>query len=121
MRCRSRAALLAGLLVSAFVGTGIYFARIDHMPPPSLFVTARYSGAPVFRPAPTYPKGLIDVNRADEKTLDTLPGIGKVIAARIVEERPYHYLEDLMHVKGIGDKRLAAMRALIAVYGEEED
>ena len=46
--------------------------------------------------------------RADE--LDTLPGVGEVIAQRIIEEReqngPFYYPEDLMNVKGIGEKTL---------------
>ena len=45
---------------------------------------------------------------ADE--LDTLPGVGEVIAQRIIEEReengPFYYPEDLMNVKGIGEKTL---------------
>jgi DNA uptake protein ComE-like DNA-binding protein len=42
-----------------------------------------------------------------------LPGIGKVLARRIVADRPYASGEDLGRVEGIGKKRLAAIRPLV--------
>lgn len=48
----------------------------------------------------------IPVNLVDFELLQTVPGIGKQLAARIVEERrahgPYKSAEDLMRVAGIG-------------------
>ena len=56
------------------------------------------------------PTGGVNVNTADRQTLCTLPGVGEVIAQRIIEEReengPFYYPEDLMNVKGIGEKTL---------------
>ena len=115
------AALLAGLFLAAFLGVGAYFACVDQAPPAPLVVIARYEGAPVFAPAPRYADGLIDLNRADWTVLDTLPGIGETIAARIVDARPFYYLEDLLQVRGIGDKRFADIRPLVAVYGAEDE
>ena len=50
--------------------------------------------------------GLIDINHADEKTLRELPGVGEVIAERIVVYRSKHgafaCVEDLKNIKGIG-------------------
>ena len=60
--------------------------------------------------APSLPDGPVAVNSADAEELDTLPGVGEVIARRIMEEReengPFYYPEDLMNVKGIGEKTL---------------
>ena len=60
--------------------------------------------------APSLPEGPVAVNTADADELDTLPGVGEVIAQRIIEERetngPFSYPEDLMNVKGIGEKTL---------------
>jgi competence protein ComEC len=53
------------------------------------------------------PDRLIDVNSASQKELEALPGIGPVIARRIIEGRPYRAVEDLIRIKGIGEKRLA--------------
>ena len=46
--------------------------------------------------------------------LEALPGIGPVIARRIVEGRPYRSVEELDRVRGIGKKRLEEIRPLIS-------
>ena len=50
--------------------------------------------------------GLININTADAKALDTLPGIGPIIAGRIIDYRTakngFKKKEDLMKVEGIG-------------------
>lgn len=56
------------------------------------------------------PLGRIDVNTATEKELTTVPGIGHVIAARIVAARPFRSADDLEKVSGIGDKKYAQIR-----------
>jgi len=55
-------------------------------------------------------KSQVDVNSADMKTLDTLPGIGPVLAQRIIEGRPYQTLADLEKVKGLSKTRLDAIK-----------
>ena len=61
----------------------------------------------------------IDLNRADEQELTAVPGIGKVIAARIVKFRdehgPFRRVEDLMKVKGIGEKSFEKIRPHVIV------
>ena len=54
--------------------------------------------------------GKIDINTATEKELTTVPGIGHVIAARIIAARPFRSADDLKRVSGIGDKKYAQMR-----------
>src|SRR5262249_27933836 len=49
----------------------------------------------------------INVNTATLEELKSLPGIGPVLARRIVSGRPYASVEDLRRVEGIGRKRLA--------------
>ncbi|WP_049785529.1 ComEA family DNA-binding protein [Cellulomonas gilvus] len=61
---------------------------------------------------------LVDLNTADEATLDTLPGIGPVLAARIVEHRaagPFASVDDLVDVPGIGQALLEDLRDLVRV------
>jgi DNA uptake protein ComE-like DNA-binding protein len=54
--------------------------------------------------------GNIDVNTATEKELTTVPGIGHVMAARIIAVRPFRSADDLKRVSGIGDKKYAQIR-----------
>jgi competence protein ComEA len=54
--------------------------------------------------------GKIDVNRATEKELRSVPGIGPVIAARIIAARPFRSADDLKKVNGIGNKDYAKIR-----------
>ena len=56
---------------------------------------------------------IIDINRASQEELEALPGIGQVIARRIIEGRPYRTVDDLRRVKGIGEKRLAEIRPYV--------
>jgi competence protein ComEC len=57
----------------------------------------------------------INVNTATPTELEALPGVGPVIARRIIEGRPYGSVDDLERVKGIGKKRLEEIRSLVTV------
>ena len=63
--------------------------------------------------------GLISPNRADASQLEELPGVGPVLAERIVAHReangPFQAVEDLLDVPGIGEAKLSAIRDLIVV------
>ena len=64
------------------------------------------------------PKAAIDVNRAGIDELLKLPGVGKVIAGRIIAERdkaPFRRVEDLDRVAGIGPKTLEKLRPFVRV------
>lgn len=66
---------------------------------------------------------LVHVNTAGMAELQTLPGIGPVIAERIILERkeqPFQEKRDLLRVPGIGEKRLAQIADLICLYFEED-
>jgi competence ComEA-like helix-hairpin-helix protein len=54
--------------------------------------------------------GRIDINTATEKELKMIPGIGPVMAARIIAARPFRSADDLKKVNGIGDKKYAKIR-----------
>lgn len=68
------------------------------------------------RPKVDFP---LDINRASAEELELLPGIGAVLARRIVEYRQqvgrFHSVEELRQVRGIGAKRLEQIRPLVIV------
>ncbi|KAJ0412779.1 hypothetical protein ATCC90586_002409 [Pythium insidiosum] len=64
---------------------------------------------------------MLDLNSATIKQLQSLPGIGPVLAERIRDARPFSRVQDLRHVQGIGPKRYAALvdNNLVAVGSEQ--
>ena len=61
----------------------------------------------------------IPINKADEELLITIPGIGPVLAKRIIEFRGQHgritAIEELDEVKGIGQAKLKILKAHLVV------
>ncbi|MCD4813560.1 helix-hairpin-helix domain-containing protein [bacterium] len=61
----------------------------------------------------------IDINQASQQAWDALPGIGPVLAGRIVELRKsgsaFRSIDDLLAVKGIGHKKLSRLRKYLSV------
>jgi competence protein ComEA len=62
-------------------------------------------------------RGPVALNTADLAALDTLPGVGPVLAQRIVDWRTAHgrftSVDELAEVSGIGEKLLAQLRPLV--------
>lgn len=56
----------------------------------------------------------VNVNTANLKTLETLPGVGPKMAAAIIKNRPYKNSKDLeSKVKGIGPKVWSEIKAYV--------
>jgi competence protein ComEA len=63
--------------------------------------------------------GRVHLNVAGAEELEALPGVGPVLAQRIVAYReangPFSVVEDLLDVPGIGEAKLAALREAVLV------
>jgi len=58
---------------------------------------------------------IIDLNKASEAELQSIHGIGPMLAGRIIAGRPYKNVEELLNVKGIGPMTLETIRPYITV------
>jgi competence protein ComEA len=67
----------------------------------------------------------VNLNSASVAQLQTLPGIGASAAQRIVEYRQkngsFKKIEELMNVKGIGEKSFLKLKPLITVAADKGD
>lgn len=70
------------------------------------------------------PEEKININTADADVLDALPGIGPVLAQRIVDWRtangPFAGIEELLEVDGIGQATLDGLRDRITTEETQE-
>lgn len=127
---------LGGVGVDHFWGRGIVSSRFqvisgtslsDHSP---IALSVPLPGQPEQVRAP--PRALADVaslagnprtriNEADAAELYTLPGIGPVLAARMLTHRPFASVGELVEVCGIGPATLEAVRDWIEVVPSVED
>lgn len=58
---------------------------------------------------------LISINSASVAELEKLPGVGASTAEKIIENRPYASIQDLLEVPGIGEAKLAQWEGLISL------
>ena len=85
----------------------------------SALLTAAVPDALAQQPATMTKAATIDLNSASVGDLESLPGVGRRTAARIVEYRQkngsFKKIEELMNVKGIGEKSFLKLKPLITV------
>ena len=60
--------------------------------------------------ATVVPPQPININTCSSADLQSIPGVGTVLARRIVEERPYDSLEDVVLVKGVSTNVMHVLR-----------
>ncbi|MEH0822822.1 MULTISPECIES: helix-hairpin-helix domain-containing protein [unclassified Micromonospora] len=77
------------------------------------------AAAPPAAGGPAVPGGLVNLNTATLAQLDGLPGVGPVLAQRILTHRDQHggfrSVGDLRQVEGIGDARYEQLKDLVTV------
>jgi len=71
------------------------------------------------------PAAAVNINTAPASELQTLPGIGAKVAERIVEYRqkngPFKKVEDLMNVRGVGEKNFLKLKPHVSISAAKAD
>jgi competence protein ComEA len=85
----------------------------------SLIGIAQTTGTRAQTSAPKAPPAIVNINTATTAEFVALPGIGPALAARIIEYRQkngsFKKIEDLMSVRGIGEKSFLKLKPLLTV------
>ena len=85
----------------------------------ALALAALVSVAPAMAAGKPAPTAKVNINTANVEQLTTLPGVGPKLAARIVEYRQksgtFRSTQELMNVKGIGEKNYAKIETWLSV------
>ncbi len=82
-------------------------------------VGALWGGAPVWG---DQHEGKVNINTADQKTLEALPGLGPAKAKAVIEHREkngaFKTVDDLKGVSGIGDKTMEELKDKVTIDGK---
>lgn len=94
------------------------FNKINRFVAAALLAVFVLTTGPAFAAA-SAPAGKVNLNTATVSQLVDLPGIGPALAARIVEHRQkngaFKSVEDVMAVKGIGEKNFSKIQGYLSV------
>ncbi len=101
-------------LGDVFLRAGGDKAAVELLPsavivPPQLI----YFDSQLLRPVSERGSFLLNINQASPIGLESLPGVGEVLARRIIAARPFDSIEELLRVEGIGSGKLEQIRDLI--------
>lgn len=116
-------ALFAGITLGFFLGRNLTRGDVIVSLPESMYTepTQVSTAASVETTGAEEVSFPLDINQADSEALQALPGIGEVLAGRIIayrdENGPFSSPDQLMNVEGIGEKRLEAILDYITIGG----
>ena len=117
MLSRSVRSFVFSALIAA--GTPLFVSAAAQTPPAP---TNRGASRSAAKAAPVGP---VNINTASAAELEALPGIGAKTAARIVEYRQkngsFKKVEELMNVRGVGEKNFLKLKAQITVGSTKTD
>lgn len=114
-RAQERGLLILVALGIVASGLALFLPLIPSHPPP--IEPIELTGVRVLIPTFLDRTETLNLNTATAEELATLPGIGEVLAARIIayreEHGPFHTLDQLKEVSGIGDKVVEEISELV--------
>lgn len=110
------------LLILSFMF--LFAGLLPFQPAETAAIDGSGAGAPAASPIETL-SGMDLLNQGDPEALADLPGIGPYLAGEILKERtehgPFWFPEDLMDVKGIGNKKMAQIRQILPETEDESE
>ena len=113
------AMLVATVAVVLWIGWPVPKEEPRQAKPEQPIATQAPAAWPVTAAAPAKAEPKVNLNRASADELQALPGVGPVLAQRMVEWRKahgrYRTVDDLQEVKGIGKKRMEQLRSFVTV------
>ncbi|HVA96361.1 MAG TPA: ComEA family DNA-binding protein [Candidatus Acidoferrales bacterium] len=59
---------------------------------------------------------MVNINQASESELDALPGVGPVTAQKIIDNRPYQSVQELLDKKVVGASEFGKIKDMVSVY-----
>lgn len=114
------AMLVATIAVVLWIGWPVPKEAPSQAQPEQSIAVQVPATSPVATAPPAKTVSKVNLNRASADELQVLPGIGPVLAQRMVDWRKahgrYRTVDDLQEVKGIGKKRLEQLRPLVTVH-----
>lgn len=88
-------------------------------------VTSAQEGRKPAAPSTPASTAALNLNTANASQLEGLPGVGKAVAGRIVEYRQkqggFKKVEELMNIRGIGEKSFLKLKPLVSVTPAKQD
>ena len=106
--------LVCALVVALLAGGAYYSSRVSESAPKTVYSTSLEEAE-----AKAQTPLLVDINTADAKEIDELPGVGPSTAEKIVEYRRHHgkfkSVDELEEVPGIGPKKLEKIKPFAKV------
>ncbi len=118
---RNEKGIIVFLAASIILGYGlIYFQKLNSKPPPASRTSDFYQE----KNSPRSNRSdkaifVIDINKADSRDLVRLPGIGQILAQRIIDYRSrngaFKRLEEIKDVSGIGDKKFEQIKEFLVL------
>ncbi len=115
----------AALLLCALFLCAAAFLRLRGGGETPLTAEKRMHEEPAVSGPVHYEDGRLDLNTATAEELTALPGIGEVLAGRIValreEKGGFTCLEELCEVRGIGGESLKTLSDYLTLEGQDED
>jgi competence protein ComEA len=115
-----RSAFLMMIFALGITAAAATASTIDSQTPAAKATTR---SSPRGSSAKATPSAPVNLNTATEAQLETLPGVGPKVAQRIIEFRQkngnFKKAEDLMNVRGIGEKNFLKLKPLVTVGAEK--